>query len=493
MKRRKAIKQIGLGLSAGLIAPHFLSSCGKKDPGPEVPFDGTVAIIGAGPAGLYAADILRAKGIDVVIYEASGQSGGRVKSLRNQTDFESLYGDSKPLDFGSDFPLETGADVVVGSDSIFGKIVTNATIPTTDLTTVPNKYILSNVAKSATEWQGDGDFAASQSFVIALPNYSGPDVTVKQASSGIAARAQALLNAQIGNVYGSSNDRVGISPLSKSIKKRTHDGKWLTPKTNPMQDILVSRFSLVTPLVKFNTPIQSINYTGDVIVLGDKSGNQFEAKKVIVTVPISVIKAGAINFSPGLPASMTGSLGKFGMDASIRFIIDFKKNFWGEGSGFIWGGSTAPQYFNSGVGRSEFSRTLSITVNGPAAITLSSMTRENQIKAILNELDAIYAGQASQFIRYSLSEATPTTPSVQIAPIVAIKDWGKDEYIRGGQSYPMAGATDDDRINIGQPINKKIFFAGEATDVSGDAGTINGALASAERVAIEVVDSIIEA
>src|SRR6478609_4235423 len=105
VKRRKALKQIGLGLSAGFVMPHLLTSC-KEDPGPEVPFDGTVAIIGAGPAGLYTADILRAKGIDVVIYEATSQGGGRVKSLRNQTGYESLFGASTPLDFGSDFPLE---------------------------------------------------------------------------------------------------------------------------------------------------------------------------------------------------------------------------------------------------------------------------------------------------------------------------------------------------------------------------------------------------
>jgi monoamine oxidase len=43
---------------------------------------------------------------------------------------------------------------------------------------------------------------------------------------------------------------------------------------------------------------------------------------------------------------------------------------------------------------------------------------------------------------------------------------------------------------MGVPVNDKLFFAGEATDVNGDAGTINGALASAERVAEEVVKSI---
>jgi len=71
-----------------------------------------------------------------------------------------------------------------------------------------------------------------------------------------------------------------------------------------------------------------------------------------------------------------------------------------------------------------------------------------------------------------------------------IEDWSKEEFIKGGYSYPLVNATNDDRKNIGVSINDKLFFAGEATDVNGDAGTINGALASAERVAEEVVKSI---
>ena len=37
----------------------------------------------------------------------------------------------------------------------------------------------------------------------------------------------------------------------------------------------------------------------------------------------------------------------------------------------------------------------------------------------------------------------------------------------------------------------KLFFAGEATDIKGDAGTVSGALSSAERVSAEVVKSIL--
>ena len=117
MKRRTAIEHIGLGVSAGLILPGWLSSCSEDEPVPEIVYDGTVAIIGAGAAGLYAADILKAQGVKVQIFEASDRSGGRVRTLKS-TDkpSASLIFNSQAELSGSDFPNELGATQVIGSD-----------------------------------------------------------------------------------------------------------------------------------------------------------------------------------------------------------------------------------------------------------------------------------------------------------------------------------------------------------------------------------------
>ncbi|MEJ0055428.1 MAG: FAD-dependent oxidoreductase [Bacteroidota bacterium] len=66
----------------------------------------------------------------------------------------------------------------------------------------------------------------------------------------------------------------------------------------------------------------------------------------------------------------------------------------------------------------------------------------------------------------------------------------RGDYIFGGYSYPLAGAKNDDRKALGKSVGGKLFFAGEATDISGQAGMVNGALASAERVVEEVVTAI---
>lgn len=473
MKRRELLRQLGFGLSGSLLLPQLLASCGSDDPGPEVPFDGDVVVIGAGAAGMYAADILRAKGIKVTVLEAGNQIGGRIRSLRNQKDLVNLS--------VADFPVELGAEIIYGSDSIWGTSLKNFAVNTVDVGEISSdKYVMDNIAKLADDWNVDGDFVNAQNFVESLQNYFGPSVTVKQAAASLSSRVEMLVNSQIGNLYGSSNETVGMAGVSESLQARTHDDMHLVLKTNPMQDFLIFRFDQVRDLVQLNTQVTSVDATGAKVLITDANGNQIETNKVIVTVPLSILKQNVISFSPGLPGAMTSAMGKIGMDHSIRVVIDFKKNFWGETTGFVWGGTSFPNCFNAGVGRSELNQTLSITINGPKAVELSAQG-PNMINTILTELDTIYGGQATAFVRRDFD----TNEVLSI-----IQDWGKDEFIQGGYSYPMASATLEDRKDLGLPIGSKVFFAGEATDISGDAGTINGALASAERVAQEVIKSI---
>jgi len=472
VKRRKALKQISFGLSAGLVLPSFLSACKKDDPGPEVPYDGTVAVIGAGAAGLYAATILNSKGIKVTILEAANQVGGRIRSLRNQQNI--------PAQSIADFPVELGAEMIYGSNSSFAKILSFLNLDSVDLASGADQFILENAVKSSAEWQGDGDFQAVQNFVGSLKTYSGPAVTVKEAAAGMSERALTLLNSQVGQFYGSSIDRIGVVGLSQALQARQHDEKNLLVKANPWQDILISRFDDVQPLVQLNTAVKTINYSADPIVITDANDQEILANKVIVTVPVSILKTGAIAFSPGLPDSITSPLSRIGMDDCVRVVLDFKKNFWGEGSSFIWGGTSFPVCINAGISRSEQYRTMSITVYGAKAAELSAKGSD-MVLDILAELDAIYAGQGTLYIRRDIN-------TNQI--ISFIQDWTKEEFIKGGFSYPFPSATQDDRVSLSKPVDDKIFFAGEATDINGDVGNVNGALASAERVAEDVIKSI---
>ena len=251
MKRRKVLKQLGFGLTGGLFLPHLMASCSKDDPGPEVPFDGNVVIIGAGAAGLYAADILNSKGIQVSILEAGNQIGGRVRSVRNQPEIANVS--------AADFPVELGAEIVYGSDSIWGTALKNFKVSAIEIDEISSdRFILDSIAKSKEDWIVDGDFANANSFVENLINYSGGASTVAQAASGLSSRVEKLINSQIGNRYGSSSSTLGIGGVAEALRAREHDNKQLVVKTNPMQDFLIFRFDSVRQLVQLNTQVTSM-------------------------------------------------------------------------------------------------------------------------------------------------------------------------------------------------------------------------------------------
>ncbi len=246
---------------------------------------------------------------------------------------------------------------------------------------------MDNTAKKATDLSTDADYLAVQSFLSTLAdNTSSASL---QNAANVSSRAQALLNAQVANHYGSNANKIGTKGLAESLKLITHDQKQLTTFSNPWQDILLSRFNGILPEIKYNTIVKKIDWSGNVITVTDSNNKTYTATKIVITVPLSILKTGGITFTPSLPSGTTSAMSKFGMDAAVRLILDFKSNFWGLDSSFIWGGTTMPQYFNSGLNRSKYFRTMSLTVYGQKAQELSALSDYDKTLAVLAELDAI--------------------------------------------------------------------------------------------------------
>ncbi len=489
MKRRNAIKKLGAGLSAGLVLP-WLASCTGDEPEPKGGYKGTVAIIGGGAAGLFAADYLLTKGINVIVYEASNRIGGRVRTLRpNDRSGGGLWFNEQSR-FSADFPVELGADRIYGDDSIWARFVRQQKFTTQPLDNESsNLYWMAENLVSIDDAMVNPDFQQAYQFLNNIIAQGETGATVQDAifANGISPLMLPMLHGRIGNRHGTSNSRMGMEGFAEELGLRTRSAQNLLLSNTPMADVLIEGFIRASERTQLNTVVRNINYEGEKIVISGEvnpgGGAQpftNEVDKVIVTVPVSILKSGDISFTPGLPVEKQTALENIGMDSAMRIVLDFKRNFWGNGFHTIFGGEI-PEYFNAGEGRSTVARSLQMTISGEKGEVFSDLGYD-AIPVILEELDRMFDNQASRDVRKD-----PTNNQF----VAAIQDWGKEPYIKGTMSYLKPGGTMEHRRELSRSVQKKVFFAGEATDFTGEAGTVNGALQSAERAGREVLDILL--
>lgn len=67
-------------------------------------------------------------------------------------------------------------------------------------------------------------------------------------------------------------------------------------------------------------------------------------------------------------------------------------------------------------------------------------------------------------------------------------DWQSDPFSCGAYSYGKVGC-DGAQETLASPLDNTLFFAGEATDTTGNNGTVHGAIASGYRAAEQVLKS----
>jgi monoamine oxidase len=457
MNRRELLEKLMIALPAGVIAPSLLMGCKEVSVLASTGWKGKVIVIGAGASGMYAAYLLKQNGIDVKVLEASDKYGGRIRTL------ESF----------SDFPIELGAEEVHGRRSIWYNIIkkSDATFveeETTDYMTLDGKLT------SEDDAEGDADVQKAIELLENIEDYEGKDITAEQfiKKEGISDRVKHILEAMIGNEAGTSNSRIGIGSLAKESDLWTSGESNYLLKGKAHLSILEKHFSSIMGQIQLNTAIKKIDYSSDSVKLTDTSGKTHEADKVILTVPITILKEQKIDFVPALPEEKTTAFQKIGMDAGMKIILKFKTRFWDANLGSILSDGYVPEFWSTGTGRSSDNNVLTAFVHGKNAEYLSAQG-ENAVTIVLDELDQMFGEKVAS---KSLVKSR-------------IMDWSKEPFIKGTYSYPKPNSFGSREI-IAKPVNGKLFFAGEATNFNGHNATVHGALESGKRAVVELVETI---
>jgi monoamine oxidase len=88
------------------------------------------------------------------------------------------------------------------------------------------------------------------------------------------------------------------------------------------------------PVVRFNTRVLSIDYSGPVVRLKTTNG-YYTAKKVISSLPLGILKSGRVQFNPQLGARYQDAINGIGMGNENKLFINFSKPFWKAKQGYI--------------------------------------------------------------------------------------------------------------------------------------------------------------
>jgi monoamine oxidase len=444
MDRRHFIKQTTLLSIGGLLIPStFLSACRKETLFEDIKYDGKVFIIGAGAAGLYAAYILKSKGIDFQILEASANYGGRLGKL---TGF-------------ANFPIDTGAQWLHGKNNILGDLITKSnTIITLDNSETKywfNGQLVNSLPQETAIFEGDG-----------LPDISFKDYAIQK---GLGNEYKYIVE-NIAGDQGAAASRLSV--FGNNVDEQnwsSGDDDFKFQET--YFDLIDTKIaSQVKNKILLNTIVTKIDYSHSTIQITDSNNNTYNADKVIITVPIPILKSADIQFIPTLPIEKTTAFSKIGMDAGMKVFLKFSNKFFDQN---IIGGSICAAYADDSIGKAQNDHVLLAFIMGVQAEYLTSLGSDTAITtALLQELDIMYNGQAT-------------------ASFIAshVQNWTINPFVKGAYSYSTIGMGDARKVAT-KPINKKLYFAGEAMNTNGHHQTVHGAVETGYREVVNILNDI---
>jgi len=454
MNRRQFILRSTWAAPALLWLPSLISSCKKTLP-EDLQFKGKVIIIGAGAAGLYAAQILLERGAEVIILEASNRIGGRILA---DTQF-------------SDFPIELGAEEIHGEKSIWfdAALAAGAQFIDEELQDI---YYFNGGLKTeaqATENTLFNNMIAAFDDII---NYTGGDTTAEVYGqiSNISDNVIHLFNALVGNEHGTDNSRIGMHGLRSEEEKWTAGDNNLMTKNKSMFQILQFLCPDALLHVQKDHIVSQINYSENLTIVRTANGSEFQADAVICAVPITQLKNNSIQFTPNLPASKINAIQNIGMDRGMKIILRFSEKFWPSDMASVYSRGQIPIYWPTALGGRSEQFLLTGFVHGSAAEYLNSLGEQGIIDLALSELNEMF-GEASLLFTDGF-----------------VQDWGNVPFIEGTYSYPTPNMGDAIHL-LAQPLGKRLYFAGEATHTGGHTSTVHGAIETGLRAALEVIQN----
>jgi monoamine oxidase len=441
-----------------------------------------VIVIGAGAAGLAAAAELGRAGLSVTILEARDRIGGRMFTQRDPVC-------KVPIEFGAEFihglPLEIWEPLQTRNVRITEVTGEQLCFRKDRLCTCDFFSEVDDILKQMDANSPDESFL---SFLNRCCDAKGNPK--KQEASEWALAYVTGFNA-------ADPDRVGVHWLVQEMRAEERiEGDRAFRSANGYQDLLdifYQELAQVGIHTQTETVVESVDWKqghAELSTHGVSESRKFDTARVLVTIPLGVLKAavnddGVVQFTPALPRTKLDALAKLEMGKVIRVTLRFRNRFWEtisaptdkrktlSGMSFLFSDddwyptwwTTMPEKLPIITGWAPFR----------CAERLSGKSRSFVVDRCLQTL--------SRLLNIGLEQIT------RLLEDSYFHDWQSDPFSRGAYSYGAVGA-DGAQEALASPVENTLFFAGEATDTTGNNGTVHGAIASGRRAAKEILSGL---
>jgi monoamine oxidase len=464
--RRKFLLQARNLTYAG--ATSWLCSCGgalsKSDQRStnQLPKDGEdkqqIIVIGAGIAGITAAKKLQAQGYRVIILEGRDRIGGRI-----WTD-NSL---GVPLDLGAAWIHTVDGNPITPLVQQFGI--------QTVISDLKSQWSYKGVNQLLSD---DDEMVINKAFQLfmdrvnklkneapSLEQITLADIAAQIIESeeitGITLKGfRAILSSAIESDVGDNLANLGLKGFDEDSKFDGEDVVFPKGYTQLVQ-------ALSTDLdIRTKHLVQKIAYDDNgVQVTTDRE--VFVGSRVIVTVPLGVLKRGSIKFSPELPETKLAAIEQLGMGALNKLVLKFPKQFWSsEPHALAYINGNSPDRYIEFYNWQKYIQQpiLVALVSGNFSRSLSQMSKSEVTQNMMSELQAMFG------------------KDIPLPSATLLTQWHNDPFAYGSYSTFSVNGNIQDCDRLAEPIGDRLFFAGEAT-YGKYIGTVHGALLSGEREA----------
>lgn len=429
----------------------FLAALASRAPAQDLTGK-TVIIVGAGIAGLAAGQALRKSGATVTVLEAGDYAGGRIRTdMSLGAPFE--YGAGWIHGPSEDNPIQQLADSIdaptfVTNDDkleIFGaggKALTEAEYAYMDETYA---RLLRKLYVRVWRWD-------KRSIAEAVADME-PEVLENPLG-------QLLLSAFIEFDIGAGVEDISAA---NAFDDTAFDGDDV---------VFLDGYDTILALlteglnIRLNTPVHQINYDANGVMVND-----LRADYAICTAPLGVLKAQTIQFDPPLPNDLQTAIAELGFGSVTKIAMKFKAAFWDADTQYFGITSEPKGRWNYWLNYRTFSdENILLGLSfGRYAPVADRMIRSEMTEDALEVLRSVWGDAVGA------PEAVMTT------------HWSEYPNFRGAYSYPQVGGSPDQFEIFAEPIEDRLFFAGEHT-IFDYHSTTHGALMSGLRAANAIIE-----